>query len=118
MRARASVSICCSPPLMLPASCRRRSARTGKVSEQNSRRGLFSKLAFHAFVVAAQDWGFAAGDLPPGYGPGEALENFHPRAHKGLDQDGGDALLLKAEGGREVVAPLGGGETRHGLVGN
>src|SRR5882672_10454407 len=37
IRARASVSICCSPPLMLPASCRRRSASRGKVSKQNAR---------------------------------------------------------------------------------
>src|SRR5438270_449193 len=37
MSARARVSICCSPPLMLPASCARRSARMGKASKQNAR---------------------------------------------------------------------------------
>ena len=35
--ARPSASICCSPPLMEPASWRRRSARRGKHSKQNSR---------------------------------------------------------------------------------
>src|SRR5471032_435483 len=35
--ARASASICCSPPLMLPASCLARSLRRGKVSKQKSR---------------------------------------------------------------------------------
>src|SRR5215470_16975419 len=35
--ARPSASICCSPPLMLPASCRRRSRKRGKASKQKSR---------------------------------------------------------------------------------
>ena len=37
MRARATASICCSPPLMLPASCRRRSRRIGKGFEAETR---------------------------------------------------------------------------------
>ena len=35
--ARPSATICCSPPLRLPASCARRSARRGKVAKQLSR---------------------------------------------------------------------------------
>ena len=35
--ARARASICCSPPLMLPASCRRRSPRRGNTSYQRAR---------------------------------------------------------------------------------
>src|SRR5215470_19103534 len=36
IRARPSASICCSPPLMEPASCRRRSASRGKAEKQKS----------------------------------------------------------------------------------
>jgi hypothetical protein len=43
--ARATATICCSPPLMLPASCLRRSCNTGKVSKQNFRLRSISRLA-------------------------------------------------------------------------
>ena len=37
MSARATATICCSPPLMLPANWRRRSFKTGKASNTNSK---------------------------------------------------------------------------------
>ena len=43
--ARASASICCSPPLIDPASCERRSASRGKHSKQNSRLAFISARA-------------------------------------------------------------------------
>ena len=44
--ARASASICCSPPLIEPASWLRRSARRGKASKQKSRLVLICARAF------------------------------------------------------------------------
>ena len=44
--ARASANICCSPPLMLPASCARRSASRGKHSKQKVRFSLMCARAF------------------------------------------------------------------------
>src|SRR3974390_1716891 len=44
--ARPSASICCSPPLIEPASWRRRSARRGKGSKQKSKFALIWAPAF------------------------------------------------------------------------
>ena len=50
--ARAIASICCSPPLMLPASWLRRSCRRGKVSKQKSR--LFAICGARGLPVGAE----------------------------------------------------------------
>src|ERR1700730_4062665 len=52
--ARASVSICCSPPLILPASCVRRSASIGKVSKQNARLRAIAARAVRRYAPSSR----------------------------------------------------------------